>query len=39
MARNQKEIFGNNGGKHFEKGQLDSEQIDTERAIMLATHE
>ncbi|PKU43127.1 hypothetical protein llap_6570 [Limosa lapponica baueri] len=33
MARNQKEIFGNNVGKRFERGQLGSEQIDGERLL------
>lgn len=39
MARNQKKIFSNNVGKHFEKGQLDHEQMDRERATALATCE
>lgn len=39
MARNQKEIFGNDVGKHFEKGQLDHEQMYRERAITPATCE
>lgn len=39
MARNQKEIIGNNVGKQFEKEQLDSQWIDRERAVMLAMHE
>lgn len=30
MAINQKEIFSNSLGKHFEKGQLDREQIGNE---------
>lgn len=35
-ARNQKEIFGNIVGKHFEKGQVDSEQTGRERALVAA---
>lgn len=33
-ARNQEDVFGNIVGKHFEKGQLDSEQTDRDRAVM-----
>lgn len=38
VARNQEEDFGNAVGKHFEKGQLDSEQTDRERAVMAQEH-